>query len=32
MDEEWSCYRGGWFNGGRIVVTKVASLMKGEWS
>ena len=32
MDGEWSCYGGGQFNGGRIVVTEVASLMEEEWS
>ena len=33
MEGEWSCYRGGHFNGGRMVVTKVATcLMEGEWS
>ena len=32
MDGEWSCYGGGQFNVGRIVVTEVASLMEGEWS
>ena len=35
MEGEWSCYRGGQFNGGRIVmlryVTEVVSLMEGEW-
>ena len=31
MDGEWSCYGGGQFNGGRIVIT-VASLRDGEWS
>ena len=25
-------YGGGQFNGGRIVITEVASLMQGEWS
>ena len=40
---EWSCYRGGQFNGGRIVVMaeaslktenglEVVSLIEGEWS
>ena len=29
---EWSCYRGGQFNGGRMVVTKDICLMEGEWS
>ena len=44
MEGEWSCYRvgqvnggrmvilGGQFNGGRMVVTEVVSLMEGEWS
>ena len=32
MEEEWLCYRGGQFNGGRIDVTKVASLMEGACS
>ena len=31
-EEEWSCYRGGQFNGGRMVVMEVISLMEGEWS
>ena len=43
MEGEWSCYRGGQFNGKRMVmevaslmeenghVTEVASLMEGEW-
>ena len=31
MDGEWSCYRGGHFNGGRMVVTKDTCLMEGEW-
>ena len=31
MEEEWSCNRGGQFNGGRLVTfTKVTSLMEGE--
>ena len=31
MEAEWSCYRGGHFNGGRMVMLqKVASLMEGE--
>ena len=29
---EWSCCRGGQFNGGRIVVKEVASLKEGELS
>ena len=33
MEGEWSCYRGGHFNGGRNGhVTEVVSLMEGEWS
>ena len=33
MEGEWSCYRGGQFNGGSMVmVTDVVSLMEGEWS
>ena len=33
MEGDWSCYRGGHFNGGRMVhVTEVASLMEGEKS
>ena len=32
MEGEWSCYRGGQFNGWRIVITEVASVMEGEWS
>ena len=31
MEGAWSCYRGGQFNGGRIVVMEVARLMEGEW-
>ena len=31
MEGAWSCYRGGQFNGGRMV-TEVVSLMEGEWS
>ena len=31
MEGAWSCYRGGQFNGGIIVVTEVVSLMDGEW-
>ena len=31
IDGEWSCYRCGQFNGGRIDVTEVVSLMAGEW-
>ena len=32
MAEEWSCYRGGQFHGGRMDVTKDTCLMEGEWS
>ena len=32
MEEEWSCYRGGKFSGGRMVVTKDICLMEGKWS
>ena len=32
MEEEWSFYTGGHFNGGRMVVTEMASLIEGEWS
>ena len=32
MDGEWSFYGGGQFNGGRMVVTEVISLMEGERS
>ena len=28
---EWSCYRGGHFNGGRMVMLQRWSLMEGEW-
>ena len=31
MEGEWSCYRGGHFNG-RSMVIEVVSLMEGEWS
>ena len=31
MEGEWSCYGGGHFNGGRMVI-EVVSLMEGEWS
>ena len=30
-DVQWSCYRGGQFKGGSIIVTEVASLKEGEW-
>ena len=33
MEGEWSCYRGGHFNGGgNGHVTEVVNFMKGEWS
>ena len=33
MEEEWSCYRGGQFNGGRMVMLqKLPVSMEGEWS
>ena len=32
MEGEWSCYRGGQFNGGRMVMLEVVSLMEGEWT
>ena len=31
MEGEWSCYRGGLFNGGGMVMTEVASLMGGRF-
>ena len=30
MEGEWSCYEGGQFQGGRMVVTEGASLMERE--
>ena len=30
MEVEWSCYGGGQFKGGRIIVMEVASLKEGE--
>ena len=30
MEVEWSCYGGGQFKGGRIIVTEVASLKQGR--
>ena len=31
MEGEWSCYRGGHFNGGRMVMLqRVVSLMEGD--
>ena len=32
MEREWSCYRGGQFNGGRMIVREVVSFMEGELS
>ena len=32
MEVEWSCYGGGQFKGGRIIVTEAASLKEGERS
>ena len=32
MEGEWLCYGGDQFNGGRMVVMEVASLMEGAWS
>ena len=32
MEGEWSFYGGGHFNGGRMLVTEVVSLMEGERS
>ena len=32
MEGEWPCYRGGQFNGGRMVMLEVVSLMEGECS
>ena len=32
MEREWSCYGGGQFEGGRMVITEVVSLMKRVWS
>ena len=31
MEGEWSCYRGGQFNGGKMVMLQRWSLMEGEW-
>ena len=31
MEGECSCYRGGLFNGGRMVMLQQRSLMEGEW-
>ena len=32
MEGEWSCYGGGHFKGGRMIVTEVVSLKEREWS
>ena len=33
MEGKWSCYRGGQFNGGRMVMLQRSTcLMEGEWS
>ena len=32
MEREWSCYGGGQFNGGRMIVREVVSFMEGELS
>ena len=32
MKREWSCYGGGQFKGGRMILTEVVSLMKRVWS
>ena len=32
MEGEWSCYRGGPFNGGRMVMLQRWCLMEGAWS
>ena len=32
IEGEWSCYGGGQFNRGSMIVRKVVSLMEGEWS
>ena len=32
MKGEWSCYRGGQSNEGRMVVGQVVSFIEGEWS
>ena len=32
MEREWSCYGGGQFNGGRMIIREVVSFMEGEWS
>ena len=32
MEGEWSCYGGGQFNGGRMVMLQRWCLIQGEWS
>ena len=32
MEGKWSCYRGGQFKGGRMVMLKKWCLMEGAWS
>ena len=32
MEGAWSCYRGGQFNGGRMVMLQRWCLMEGTWS
>ena len=32
MEGEWSCFRGGHFNGGKMVMLQVVTLLEGEWS
>ena len=32
MEREWSCYGGGQFNGGRMIIREVVSFIEGEWS
>ena len=31
MEGEWSCYRSGHFNGGRMVILQRWTVMEGEW-
>ena len=32
MEEEWSCYRSGHFNEGRMVMLQKSPVMEGKWS
>ena len=32
MEGEWSCYRSGHFNEGRMVMLQKSPVMEGEWS